>query len=218
MKASLLALVLLLTLPTLADGPLTIVTRKSQRLAYGGRCQLNSTFPEVVGRPDLSKAIKTLLPQPVPKSELYEDWDVKIEQNFEVTFNDQGLLSVFGAGLRTDVKDGRMMSAHPTKLFNGIVLDTQTGRSYSLRDLFGQDVYSKLDGLLAQRVAQLAESDEVQPLTSHTYRCYLSKDGVTFYQIVDNFALGGIEVTLPYPEAAKLAPATSPLRRFAQKS
>jgi hypothetical protein len=217
MKAFLLAFVLFLTLPALADKPLPIVTKKYHRLAYQGRCQLSSSFPEVVGRPDLSKSIKTLLPQPVPKSELYEDWDINIEQDFQVTYNDRGLISVFGAGLRSDLKDGKMMGAHPTKLFNSIVLDTQTGRSYSLRDLFGHDVHSKLDGLLAQRVAELIESEEVRPLTGHTYRCYLSKQGVTFYQIVDNFALGGLEVTLPYPEAVKLAPANSPLQRFAQK-
>lgn len=211
----LLALVLLLLgLPALADGPVEVVTRTSLREAYQGRCRVSSTYPEVVGRPELNRAIRALLPQPVPRDQLFEDWDVIIEQDFCVTYNAHGLLSVFGSGLRSDAKDGKMIGAHPTKLFDSLVLDVESGQSHSLRDLFGQDVYVKLDDLLAQRVAQLLESDEVRPLEGHTYRCYLSPEGVTFYRLFDMFALAGLEVTIPYHEVVTLAPPGSPLQRF----
>jgi hypothetical protein len=216
MRPFVIVLILGLILPALADAPLKIVTRKYHRVAHQGRCELSSSYPEVVGRPDLNRSIKALLPQPVPKDELIEDWGVSIEQDFEVTYCDKGLLSVFGSGLRAEVKDGVMVGAHPTKLFDSLILDIKTGQAYSLRDLFGQDVHAKLDGLLAERVARELESDEVRPLEGHTYRCYLSKTGVTFYRIFDIFALGALEVTIPYDEAARLAPPDSPLQRLAR--
>lgn len=214
MRKVIALLLLFLAVPVLAQDSVRLRSKEQHREALGGRCVIDAKYVEVEGRPDLNAKLKGMLPKPCSPDDLLPGQGMSIEQDFEVTYNGHGLLSVFGSGIASLTRDGRMDGAHPTKLFNGIILDIKTGREYSLRDLFGADVYQKLDGILAERAAQEAGSDEVRPLTEHTYHAYLSKTGVTFYQIFDNFAMGSLEVTIPYEEALKLASPDGPLKRI----
>ena len=218
MKKRLFLVLSLLFLVLPAWGQDSVVTRPKDyhAKALGGRCVISSKYVEVEGRPKLSSKLKALLPRACSPDDLLPGQGMSIEQDFEVTYNRHGLLSVYGRGLSVLTRDGQIDGAHPTKLFAGIILDVETGREYSLRDLFGPDVYRKLDGLLAERAAKEAGADEVVPLDGHTYHAYLSENGVTFYQIYDNFAAGSLEVTIPYAEAIKYADPQSPLKRLAR--
>lgn len=207
---------LVLALPCLAQDSVKFKTQKHHRTAYDGRCVIEASYPEIEGRPDLNSKIKALLPLPVKNDDSEPGEVLKITQDFEVSYNANGLLSVYGTGLMIPTKNGIMNAAHPSKLFSGIVLDIKSGQAYSLRDMFGNDVYTKLDGRIAKAAAKAAEIEELR-MTEHTYRAYLSAQGVTFYQIFDDFALGAVEVTIPFAEAAELGKPSGPLSRFKVK-
>ena len=215
-KRSLALLFSLLTITAHAQDSVKVKAQSYKREALNGRCVIESTYPEVVGRPDLTAKIKAILPQPVKAEELDTGEKITITQNFEVTYNGKGLLSVYGAGISSRSRNGEPAEAHPTKLFNGIVLDIKTGKSYSLRELFGQDAHSKLDGPISKAAAKELNQDKPEPFENHTYRAYLSKNGVTFYQIYDIHVLSSLEITLPYSEAVKLRGPASPLERFSK--
>ena len=58
------------------------------------------------------------------------------------------------------------------------------------------------------------ESKEPIPILYHTYHCYLTDKGVTFYQILDNFAAGSVEGTIPWAQALAIAAKDGPLMRL----
>ncbi len=215
-RVSIVLLFLLLSLTAGAQESVRVTSQKYQRQTLNGRCRIESSYPEIVGRPDLTAKIKALLPQPVSAQDLEPGVSVFITHDFEVTYNSKGLLSVFGAGISTRSRNGEPAEAHPSKLFNGIVLDIKTGKAYSLREMFGQDVYSKLDAPISKGVAKILGSEDTEPLSEHSYRAYLSQTGVTFYQIFSGHALSSVEVTIPYAEAVKYRGPKSPLERFAK--
>ena len=209
-----LLFLLLLTLPAPAQDFVRVKMTKLHRVTLSRGCVIDATYPQVPGRSDLNAKLRELLPADC-KAEDVEPGTVRhIEQEFKVTYNGKGLLSVFGDGLSMSTRNGHPNEAHPSKLFGGVILDIKTGKAYSLRDLFGRDAYAKLDPLITKGAAKAAGSSEIMPLTDHTYHCYLSAKGVTFYQIFDNFAAGSIEVTIPYAEAVPLADPAGPLMRF----
>lgn len=211
---SLLFCLLFTSLLALAQDSVRLKKKHYHREALNGRCVIDCDYVEVEGRPDLNAKIKALLPAPVDVSELEPGWKVSIEHELAVTYNQHGLLSIYGTGLKMYTANGEPVGAHPTKLFAGINLDIASAREYSLRDFFGADAYAKLDELLAKGAAKEAGSEEVMPLDGHTYHCYLSKTGVTFYQLYDNFVAGSLEVTLPYAQALELANPEGPLARL----
>ena len=214
MKIVVAALLCLLTLPALAQDSVRVKMTKSHVSALGGKCVIDASYPVVPGRADLSRKIRELLPT-VCKAEDVEPGTVyHVEQDFKVTYNSHGLLCVYGEGLSMTTKDGHAYQAHPNKLFGGVTLDIKSAKAYSLRDLFGSDAYAKLDPLLGAGATKVMESTEPVTITEHTYHCYLSQKGVTFYQIFDNFAAGSVQVTLPYKQAFTLMNPRGPLARL----
>ena len=101
---------LLATLPAAAQSPLTYKMVKEHRTFRHAKVDVQ--YPKLKSSA-LNAKIVELLPKPPDTSGLEAGEGIDVDEAFKVTYNNHGLLSIYGEGLSITVKDGHRNAAHP---------------------------------------------------------------------------------------------------------
>jgi hypothetical protein len=227
-----LLLVLTLTCPAAAQAPVQV---KVTHFRYKrGNLELNIGRPVVSGLADAATQAKVnrAITEAFPPGGVAE-WQRRakeggdhllLEVDAHIGLNRAGVLSIHWEGLEMHSRKGQPNEAHPTKWFKGLTVDTRTGRTYTLAGLFrkGTDWRDQLDRRIAERLAKDPDLAEVgkdpgefmDAVGEHTYSYYLEPHGLRIFNIYDNFALGAVQVTVPYGEVKAFADAAGPLGKL----
>lgn len=229
------ALVLLTPVGARAQAPVPV--RVTHFRYKRGNLELNIGRPVVSGLADtatqakVNRAIAEAFPPggiPEWQRRAKEGEDhLLLEVDAHIGLNRAGVLSIHWEGLEMHSKNGQPNEAHPTKWYKGLTVDTRTGRTYTLAGLFrkGTDWRDQLDRRIAERLAKdpdLASGGKdpgefMDAVGEHTYSYYLEPHGVHIFNIYDNFALGAVQVTVPYADVKAFADPAGPLGRLASR-
>lgn len=232
MRGVSLALAVLLGAAVAAQAPVSV--RVTRYRVHRGNLELNVGRPVVSGMADraLQARLNGTLAAAFPPGGVPE-WQRRareggdhllLDVDAEVDLNRKGVLSVYWSGLELHSRNGQPNEAHPTKHFRGLTLDTRTGRAYTLAQLFrsGTEWRDQLDRRIAERLAKDPDLKEIGTdpgeflgeVRQHHYSYSLTPRGLRIFNIYDNFALGAVQVTVPYSDLKAFAEPTGPLGRL----
>jgi hypothetical protein len=199
-----------------------ILPKKYASKSKNGFCEFKINYPEITDLRD--QAIRTNINQSIfddllktdnpdcsdsaDLTQLSKDESYSIDLNYEVTYNDNALLSVKFSGLAMPLRNGVIASAHPSKIYKSYNYDLVTGKLLNFGDLFNsdKDLIAKINQSLAKQYGgnlnvSCSEPNSISPgICKGDYEFYISGKNLVIFNIFDNFAAGSVEAEIELSE------------------
>lgn len=131
------------------------------------------------------------------------------ERNYAVKLNAAGLLSVWMGGLGIQSINGRMASAHPTKVLGAVTVDV-SGRTYDYASLFRRD--SNYAAEVNRRMQAIEPNAPQGENGRHTF--YLTDRALVITFFDEGFAIASMEVPIPFADLHNVIDPKGPIGRL----